>query len=486
MPNAIIIGAGIGGIATALRLRRKGYEVTVLEANAYPGGKLHAFKTKGFRFDAGPSLFTMPWLVDELFELFGVNPKQYFDYKSKKILCTYFWEDGSSFSVKANQDQFAHEASEYFNVEADQIKKYLQDSQEKYDLTADIFLEKSLHKLSTYFSSATLKAIFYAWKLGIHGTLDDVNKRCFKDPRLVQLFNRYATYNGSSPYKTPGIMSMIPHLEMNQGTFFPKGGMHSITKSLFQLAKDQGVQFRFNEVVTKIDHKAGRVLGVSNKANSLEADVVVSNMDVFSTYGKLLQDAPQPKRILNQERSSSALIFYWGINRVFPNLDLHNILFSADYKEEFDCIFEKRNLSDDPTIYINITSKDNPGDAPEGKENWFVMINTPANFGQDWKTLKAQAKQTILQKLERILKVDVSKLIETEEVLDPVLIETRTSSHRGSLYGASSNSKFAAFLRHPNFSRNIEGLYFCGGSVHPGGGIPLCLLSAKIVGDLVG
>ena len=486
MSNAIVIGAGVGGIATALRLRHKGYKVTVFEANAYPGGKLHAFQSNDFRFDEGPSLFTMPWLVDELFELFGLNPKDYFDYKSKKVLCNYFWEDGSSFSVKADQDLFANEAAEYFEVEAVSIKKYLASSQKKYELTSGIFLEKSLHKASTYFSKETLKAMTSVFKLGIHTNLDAVNRRHFKDPRLVQLFNRYATYNGSSPYKTPGIMSMIPHLEMNQGTFFPKGGMHAITKSLFELAKEQGIVFKFNEVISKINHEEGKIRGVANAGGTYEADLVVSNMDIFSTYEKLLKGLSKPQRILKQERSSSALIFYWGINKSFPQLDLHNILFSSDYKNEFDCIFEKKILSDDPTVYINITSKENAKDAPKGKENWFVMINTPANFGQDWRQLQREARTAILQKIERVLKVDVSDLIETEEILDPVLIESRTGSHRGSLYGASSNSQFAAFLRHPNFSREIKGLYFCGGSVHPGGGIPLCLLSARIVSDLVG
>ncbi|MFT5166270.1 MAG: phytoene desaturase [Saprospiraceae bacterium] len=485
MSKAIIIGSGIAGIASALRLNKKGYSVTVFEANAYPGGKLHAFERNGYRFDAGPSLFTMPWLVDELFELFGLRAKDYFDYSAKKVLCNYFWEDGVEFSAKSDSSLFIKEAAAQFDTDAKVLSRYLANSRKKYELTAGIFLEKSLHQWKTYLSTDTLKAIGSLSKLSIHSTLDEVNKQYFSDPHLIQLFNRYATYNGSSPFKTPGIMSMIPHLEMHQGTFFPKGGMHSITKSLFQLAKDQGVEFIFNTPVKKIDHQDGKVIGISTAQKSYPADLVVSNMDIFSTYDKLLRDTKKPQRILQQERSSSALIFYWGIRQTFPKLDLHNILFSADYEEEFRHIFEKKSLYNDPTIYINITSKDNPKDAPDGKENWFVMINTPGNFGQDWDQLIKTARVNIIQKIQRILGVDIEALIETESFLDPIAIETRTSSHRGSLYGASSNSKFSAFLRHPNFSSNIKNLYFCGGSVHPGGGIPLCLLSAKIVNDLI-
>ena len=208
-------------------------------------------------------------------------------------------------------------------------------------------------------------------------------------------------------------------------------------------------------------------------------------MDIFSTYNHLLKEFKHPHRILKQERSSSALIFYWGINREFEELDLHNIFFSGNYQEEFRQLFEEKSLYHDPTVYINITSKDEQDDAPIGCENWFVMINAPGNFNQDWDKLKEASRRRIIKKLNRLLKTDIEKHIVEEEILDPISIEAKTSSHRGSLYGASSNSKFSAFLRHPNFSSKLKNLYFCGGSVHPGGGIPLCLLSAKIVSDLI-
>ena len=188
---------------------------------------------------------------------------------------------------------------------------------------------------------------------------------------------------------------------------------------------------------------------------------------------------------MQQERSSSAVIFYWGIRGQFPELDLHNILFSADYRQEFEHLFEKKTLFNDPTVYLNITSKELPTDAPPGCENWFVMINAPGDYGQDWDALVAQARENILAKVSRHLGTDLAPLIESEDVLTPPLIEQRTSSYRGALYGAASNSKFAAFLRHPNFSNKIKHLYCCGGSVHPGGGIPLCLLSAKITAGLI-
>jgi len=485
MKKAIVIGAGIAGLASAVRLKSKGYDVSVFEANNYTGGKIHAFEKNGYRFDMGPSLFTMPHLVDDLFKIHNLNPRDYFNYHQKEIVCNYFWEDGERFSVPANESEFVKQASKTFNCDTEKLSAYLKSNKKKYDLTAKIFLEKSLHRASTYLSVETVKSLLQASKLHLNNTLNQVNENFFDHPKLIQLFNRYATYNGSSPYQTPGIMSLIPHLEMYFGTFYPKGGMHEISQSITRLAKQTGVKFHLNAPVEEIITNGNKVNGIRVNGETVNSDLVVSNMDIFSTYKNLLPKAKKPKKTLKQERSSSALIFYWGISKQFPELDLHNIFFSDNYEKEFDDIFNQKTLHEDPTVYINITSKEDPNDAPEGCENWFVMINTPGNFGQNWDSLIKKSRERIINKLNRILGEDLEKYIECEEILDPIAIEKNTMSHRGSLYGTSSNNKFAAFLRHPNFSSQYNNLYFCGGSVHPGGGIPLCLLSAKIATDQI-
>ena len=321
--------------------------------------------------------------------------------------------------------------------------------------------------------------------------MDRENKQRVGNKYLVQYLNRFATYNGSDPYRAPALLNMIPHLEQQLGSFYPEGGMVNIPMSLYHLAVKQGVNFHFGHPVQEIiapNHKAKgvRVLNQgSGETLTLLGDVVVSNADIYTTYNKLLPQHSAPQRTLNQERSSSALVFYWGITSTFPELDLHNILFSGDYEQEFKDLFAGGAPYHDPTIYINITSKCDANDAPEGCENWFLMINVPSNVGQDWAAITTAARKHILGKLHRILGRDIEHLIACETILDPELIESRTSSFGGSLYGTSSNNRFAAFLRHKNFSDDIKGLYFCGGSVHPGGGIPLCLNSAKIVSGLV-
>ena len=208
-------------------------------------------------------------------------------------------------------------------------------------------------------------------------------------------------------------------------------------------------------------------------------------MDIFHTYEKLLPNYKTPKKVKNNDRSSSALVFYWGIKKSFPEMDMHNIFFSSDYKKEFDKIFKENDISNDPTIYVNISSKDVPDHAPTNKENWYVMINVPWNENQNWVKKAEKLKRLIIKKINLTLSTNIEKLIETEKIVTPVDISNDTLSYKGALYGSSSNSKLSAFLRHPNFSKKIKNLYFVGGSVHPGGGIPLCLLSAKIVDNLI-
>ena len=475
----------MAGLSSAIRLRAAGFEVEVFEANDYPGGKLSQFELKGYRFDAGPSLFTMPHFLEELFVDSGAQLRDYFSYIRKDVVCTYYFEDDTRFTAYADKNRYADEAANVFAVKKEDVQRYFEQSAMKYEVTESLFLKKSLHKLSTYLSKETLHGVMQAHRLGLMNTLDAENRKAFKDERLVQLMNRYATYNGSSPYRTPGIMSMIPHLEQHYGTFFPKGGMISITNAMFRRAQEMGVVFHFNKRVDEIAVYEDKAMGVRIGDNTIQADLVLSNMDVMPTYRRLLPREKAPERTLKQERSSSALIFYWGINREFAELDLHNIFFASDYKKEFDVLFEGKTVADDVTVYVHISSKDEMADAPAGCENWFVMVNVPGNKGQDWDALIPQIRERVISKLNRLLKCDLSAHIEAEHILDPRGIESRTSSYQGSLYGAASNNRFAAFLRHPNFSSRIKNLYFCGGSVHPGGGIPLCLMSGKIATDII-
>ena len=477
-----IIGSGIAGLAVAIRLSKKGYQVTIFEKNNYLGGKLSELKLGSFRFDKGPSLLTMPHLIDELSE--GDPNLTLMPYTKLNILTHYFFEDGTKIKATSTLNEFAKEISEKLNENETVVLNHLKKSAFYYKITSDLFLTQSLSKIKNFLNLKTLKGILCIPKLNLFRTMHYQNAITFKNKKTVQIFDRYATYNGSNPYKAPALLNIIPHLEFGFGAYLPKNGMHQITKHLQQLALSLGVEIKLNAPVEKINLQNNKVVGLTSNGVFYECDSVLSDIDIHSVYEHLLPKEFKPKKLLSQEKSSSAYVFYFGINKEFNELDVHNILFSENYKEEFDCLFNEQKPYHDPTIYINITSKLCKLDAPSNCENWFVMINAPHNTSKEPITYGSELRKQVLAKINRILKTNLESYIIEEAVLDPYEIEMQTSSVGGSLYGNASNNKFSAFLRHANFSSSIKGLFFLGGSVHPGGGIPLCLLSAKIVANL--
>jgi len=484
--KAFIIGSGIAGIACAIRLAVEGFETTVFEKNSYPGGKLSVLEKDGYRFDTGPSLFVQPKNIEELFNFAGEDIHQYLQYKRLDIACKYFYEDGIVINAYTHKEKFAKELHDKTGEPLQHVLSYLEESEKIYSNIGNVFLNNSLQKASTWRKRAILKAFAATRPDYIFSTLHRVNKKKFHTSHAVQLFDRYATYNGSSPYKAPGMLQLIPHAELNEGSFYSEGGMFAINRALYKLAVKKGVAFNFNAPVQGIIQSGNKAKGVVVNNQNLLADVIISNVDIYFTYLKLLNNELRAKKILQQERSSSAVVFYWGIKQEFPQLALHNIFFSKDYEAEFKSIFQTKAPYSDPTIYINITSKCEPGiHAPLGKENWFVMINAPCHESISEEANICLYKKNILEKLNRILQTDIGSLIETQTILHPKVIEEETASFAGAIYGTSSNSLKAAFLRHPNFSKNIQRLYFAGGSVHPGGGIPLCLKSAEITSKLI-
>ncbi len=487
MPEKItVIGAGIAGLAAAIRLSAKGFDVDVYEKNSNPGGKMSEFTESGFRFDTGPSLFTMPAMIEELFKLAGEDITGYFGYKRLNNTCRYFFNNGKIIDGYQDVEAFIAELVGKAGEDGENVRAYLKHSRDIYNATSPVFIMSSLHILKNYFRKDFLKAFLFLPRLNAFQTMNGYNSRHFRSKEAIQIFNRFATYNGSNPFKAPATLMVIPHLEHNIGAFFPDKGIYQVATALEQLAIKQGVRFFYDAEVTRIYTENNKVAGIEVLGRKIASDYIVTDTDIYFLYKNLLRDVQFPKRWFRHERSTSAMIFYWGMKLQSKSPDLHNILFSGDYKEEFRHLFELKEIYHDPTIYIFISSKVVTEDAPRNCENWFVMINVPENTGQAWDALIEEVREHIKGKILRVLGIRVDDHILFEKFMDPASIESRTASYRGSLYGNSSNSVFAAFNRHPNFSRRIRGLYCAGGSVHPGGGIPLCLASAKIVADLVG
>ncbi len=480
-----VVGGGIAGMAVAIRLQLKGHEVTLFEANAYLGGKIAEHREAGFRFDRGPSVLTMPRYIDELFELAGENPRAHFNYHRLDPVFQYLFEDGTVLHTHANTEKLIEEFATKTTVKAADLRTFFQQSKEKLELTDEVFLQRSLHQWKNYLDWPTLRGILNFSKVEAFTTMAKANSKLLKDEKVVSIFNQYASYNGSDPFAAPATLNLISHYELALGAFYPEGGMRSIIHAMEGLAKRVGVHVELNSRVEQLSIEEETCIGLVLRGQEQWFDAVVANSDVFKTYQHLMPEVKKPKRALNQPKSSSVLVFYWGMDTAFPELKLHNMFMGADQQQEYAQLFGKQTVSADPTVYLYISSKQNATDAPVGKENWFAMVTVPHNSGQDWDQLVLQTKTAVLAKISRILKKDIAPHVELEQVLDPRIVEQETGSAFGSVYGNSSNGKFAAFLRHPNFSSRVNNLYFCGGSVHPGSSIPLCLLSAKITSQMV-
>lgn len=478
-----VIGSGVAGMAAAARLAAKGYDVTVYEKNNYAGGKLGLLQQDGYTFDTGPSLFTQPYILEELFKDCGKELKHYLDYSQLEINTKYFYEDGTVFTAYRDHELLGKELANTFQTEPQAVLKLLANAADAYNNIGTIFLDEPIHKYKTWLSKRIPNALKHLRWNYLLQSMHSYHASRLRHPKLVQLFDRFATYNGSDPYKAPAMLSMIAHLEMNEGAYYPKGGMVSISNELFRLCNDVGVHFEMNSTVEKIVCNQYKVTGVVVNKVQHHYDTVVSNNDVYYTYQKLLGDDAMAQRLKVQERSSSALIFYWGIQKGFPQLHLHNIFFSSDYRAEFESLANNTVYSD-PTVYINITSKMEQLHAPNGCENWFVLINVPASTIEN-AAETATIKQHVISKLNRMLKTDLLPLIETEAILTPAMIDAQTGSYMGALYGTASNNPLATFKRHPNQSKKYSGLYFASGTVHPGGGIPLCLRSGKLAANAI-
>ena len=482
-----VIGAGLGGLSASIRLANKGFEVDLFEQNNTPGGKAGELKELGFRFDTGPSLLTMPQVIKDLFSECGENIDDYLSINRLELICKYFYPDGSIINAYSNQDKFGKEIDKKTSDNSASLNKYLTYCKTIYELAGDLFLTKDPSSISTYLNSKALKTLLNIRKIDPFRTMNESNESFFKDKRLVQLFNRYATYNGSNPYLAPATLNIIPHVEYNLGSYIPEGGIYAITKSLWKLAEKKGVNIFLNQKVDEIILENKEVKAIKFNDKIIKYDKIISNVDVNFTFKNLIKnfESRESRRYEKKLPSFSGLVFYWGIKKEFPELETHNILFSKDYKKEFDDLFDNKTIHNDPTVYIYISSKLNKDDAPSEKENWFVMVNAPHIQNQNWDSEVKSARKNVVKKINNFLKTDIGSLIEFEKIMSPVDIQDRTGSYLGSIYGISSNDKFAAFMRQSNKSKTVKNLYFCGGSAHPGGGIPLVILSGKIVSDII-
>ena len=494
MKRVAVVGAGLGGLSAAIHLAVAGFDVEVFEQAANPGGKAAQRRLGPFRFDTGPSLVTLAEVWDELYAAAGKRREDYFKLLPLDPIAEYFWPRGDRLTAPGTPADLARAFAAKGWAPESATMAWFDQARNLWELAGPLFLRHSLHDGRTWTLGSTWATLFRAGALDAGRTLRQAIAVQFNDPRVRQFFGRYATYNGSDPRKLPATFAMIPWVEYGLGAWAAADGVHAIPRGMHKLATDLGVKFQFSTPVKAIVHEKGWVEGLRIKRELVPFDAVVSNADVGPTY-RLLSEGGRlsggqsrwRNRYRKGEPSSSGVVFLWGMDTSFPELGLHNVFFSPDSEAEFRSIFEVKNVPIDPTVYVNITSKITPGDAPPGQENWFVLVNAPHDPGprrivDPW-TLE-RLKEATLRRIEANLGRIVRSHIVQEAILTPADLETATGSPGGSLYGLASHRPMAAFDRHPNRAPGFRGLYLCGGSVHPGGGMPLAVLSGRIAADL--
>lgn len=486
----IIIGAGIGGLSAAIRLAAAGQRVLVLEQNATVGGKMSQFDADGFRWDTGPSVITMPHVFEELFAVAGRRLADYLTLQPVDPLTRYFYRDGTVFDVTREWPALAAQIATLDERDVEGYLRFLAYAARLHRITGPVFIYDQPPSLRS-FTRVPLLDIF---KVDPWLTMDQVIRQAVHSPHLRQLLGRFATYVGASPYQAPATLSVIAHVELTGGVWYPQGGIYAIATALARLAEELGVDIRTQCPVQQILVEQGRASGVVlARGNTLAASAVISNVDVSTTYQQFLSSPNtreqrylrQMKRQMATETSCSGYVMLLGIEGQHPQLAHHNIFFAPDYRREFTQIFQQGIPPTDPTIYVAITSKSDPTHAPPGCENWFVLVNAPPLGDQfDWATQEAAYRQQVLAGLASF-GLDIRARIRSQTILTPVDLAQRTGAWRGALYGISSNQALNAFRRPHNRSHELPGLYFVGGTTHPGGGVPMVTLSGKVVAEIV-
>lgn len=493
--HVVVIGAGMGGLAAAIRLAVRGVHTTVVEQGRRPGGKLNQWVCDGWRFDTGPSLLTMPWVLRNLFADAGCMLDDVLTLDPVDPVCRYTFRDGSHLDVTTDSARMAANIEALSPRDVPAFFRFLAYTSDLYATAAEPFLRFPMQpgrlaqerNILFRFGFRPRDLAKVASLRSVHGAV----QQFFHDPRLRQVFDRYATYNGSSPYAAPAALCLIPFVEFSTGAWHPRGGMYRIAEAMTALAERLGVMVRLDARVAAISADRGNATGVRlDSGEMIAADAIISNVDVLTTYEGLLDvDAPgvwtTRAALRKREPSYSACLLLLGTRRPFPELPHHSIFFSADYRAEFADIRERRVPPTDPTIYLCRATATDPSAAPPGCDNLFVMVNVPYLDGRtDWQTFAPQYRDHVLHALRR-RGIDIASEVAVEAVWTPETIMHAYGAQRGALYGFASNGRGAAFLRPPNQSPVLRNLFFAGGSTHPGGGVPLALLSGKIAADLV-
>lgn len=485
--KAVIIGAGVGGVAAALFLARNGYSVEIYEKNANPGGRCGQLTQNGHRFDLGATILLMPSLYRQVFSALGLDMDKELETTSLEPVYKLFFGDGTDFAFSRNLPKMKEQLEHFEPGSFPHYERYVKEGYDFFGQSMDGLLNRNFYHL---FQFINLKSILLLIRLKTWIKHTDYINRFFKDPRLQKAFTFQNIYVGQNPYRQPAFFSMLPGAEIAEGALFPKGGMYRVVEKLLQEASNAGVKFHYRKAVDKIivnKNKAESILLENGKV--VEADIIVANADLPYIYKELLPDAKIAERLKKKEYSCSAVVFHWGMDKIYPQLDHHSIFLNEPYKEGMDKIFNEKSISANPSFYIHAPVRTDKSAAPENEDTLSVIIpmgHIDPAYDQDWQEIKQSVRESVIRRLKEAGLTDIEEHIKFEICFMPKTFESYCNVTNGSVFGSLSHTIFQmGYFRPHNRHRKYKNLYFAGGSTHPGNGVPLVLLGAKLTSERI-
>ncbi len=484
--NVIVIGAGIGGIATAARLAQSGYRVTVIEKSKIPGGRCSYLEKDGHRFDTGPTLFLMPELYTQAFADLGERIEDHLDLRRVDPNYHIHFKDGASLALSSDLSRMQAQLEAIEPGSFSAYLRYLDEGYLHYQQSIEHLVGRNFRSLPEFLNLKNLSLVFRLKALKKH--YNHIGQY-FDDPRLKMAFTFQNMYMGINPFEAPAIFSLLQYTEFAHGVWFPMGGMYSIVKALAQIAENSGVRFLFDTPVKRIDIEGGKSTGVTlADGEKIPADIVVANADLPYVYRELLPDEQAARRLDRKKYGCSAIIFFWGLDKRFPQLGTHTLLMAEDYRQSMDPVFKDFTLPEAPSIYVHAPARIDPTMAPKGGDTITVALpvgHLDDEAPQDWPAIRQRARQEALGYLKEIGIPDMEAHIRFEACYTPRYWKSKYNLAKGSAHGLSHDLFQMGYLRPHNRHDRYHNLYFVGAGTHPGSGVPTVLTSARLVSERI-
>jgi phytoene desaturase len=485
-PTVLIIGAGIGGIATAARLSRNGCRVTVLEKCEKPGGRCGRMIVAGHRFDSGATLFLMPGLYAETYAALGERMEDQLDLQRVDPTYQLYFQDNSKLHLTSNLHAMMPQLEAIEPGSFERMLHYLAEGRQHYQLSLPNLINRDFRSLTSFINPAMIVLFLRLRALTRHTRYAS---RFFKSDRLQMAFTFQDMYMGLSPYESPATYSLMQYTELCDGLYYPVGGMYRVTETLTAIAEKLGVRFLYNSPVEKILVDGRRAIGVAlADGQRLYADIIVANADLGYVYRQLLPDDGEAARIERKEYGCSTVMFYWGLDKQYPQLGGHNLFFSGDYRQGFEEIFKGASMPKEPNFYIHAPVRLDPSAAPVGGDTLYAAVPVgqlnPRKL-QDWAGIQQRARAFILERLARLGMGDLEEHIKVEVSFLPPDWQQRYNLTRGCAHGLSHKLTQMAWFRPHNRHKRYRNLYFVGASTHPGTGVPTVLVSARLTAQRI-